>query len=189
MRFIKRQSINEFSPRRDAIVRALRNEGLDLEIVNGGGSGSLISTLADPLVTEVTVGSGFYCSALFHHFKEVQYRPAAFFATQVVRIPAPGIITCLGGGYVASGSIGPEKLPAPVLPPGLKYLALEGAGEVQTPLQLPKDCPVLSLGDPVIFQHAKAGELCERFSELALLQNGKIIGRVPTYRGEGQTFL
>ena len=189
MRFIKRQSINEFSPRRDAIVRALRNEGLDLEIVNGGGSGSLVSTLADSSVTEATVGSGFYCSALFHHFKEVHYRPAAFFATQVVRIPTPGMVTCLGGGYVASGAIGPEKQPAPVLPPGLKYLPLEGAGEVQTPLRLPKDCPELTLGDPVIFQHAKAGELCERFGELALIQNGRILGRVPTYRGEDQTFL
>jgi D-serine deaminase-like pyridoxal phosphate-dependent protein len=71
----------------------------------------------------------------------------------------------------------------------LKYLPLEGAGEVQTPLRLPKDCPELTLGDPVIFQHAKAGELCERFGELALIQNGRILQRVPTYRGEGQTFL
>ncbi len=189
MRFIKRQSINEFSTRRDEIVKALRAEELQLEIVNGGGSGSLVSTLKDPLVTEVTIGSGFYCSALFHHFKEVHYRPAAFFATQVVRIPAPGLVTCLGGGYPASGGVGPEKLPSPVLPVGLKYLPLEGAGEVQTPLKLPKDCPTLELGDPVIFQHAKAGELCERFSELALIQNGKIIDCVPTYRGEGQTFL
>jgi len=189
IRFIKWQSINEFSARRDEIVKALRAEGLQLEIVNGGGSGSLVSTLQDPLVTEVTVGSGFYCSALFHHFKEVHYRPAAFFATQVVRIPAQGLVTCLGGGYPASGGVGLEKLPSPVLPIGLKYLPLEGAGEVQTPLKLPKDCPKLELGDPVIFQHAKAGELCERFSELALIQNGKIIGRVPTYRGEGQTFL
>ena len=189
MRFVKRRSINEFSPRRDEIVQALRNEGLDLEIINGGGSGSLISTLEDPLVTEVTVGSGFYCSGLFHHFKDVHYRPAAFFAVQVVRIPAPGMVTCLGGGYTASGAVGSEKLPSPVLPLGLKYLSLEGAGEVQTPLELPKDHPKLELGDPVIFQHAKAGELCERFSELALIQNEKIIDRVPTYRGEGQTFL
>jgi len=189
MRFVKRQSINEFTPRRDEVVKALRAEGLQLEIVNGGGSGSLVSTLMDPLVTEVTVGSGFYCSALFHHFREVEYKPAAFFATQVVRIPAPGMITCLGGGYTASGPAGPDKLPTPVLPVGLKYLSLEGAGEVQTPLELPKDCPKLELGDPVIFQHAKAGELCERFAELALIQNGKIIDRVPTYRGQGQTFL
>jgi D-serine deaminase-like pyridoxal phosphate-dependent protein len=74
MRFVKRQSIHEFTPRRDGVVKALRAEGLQLEIVNGGGSGSLVSTLMDPLVNEVTVGSGFYCSALFHHFREVEYR-------------------------------------------------------------------------------------------------------------------
>jgi D-serine deaminase-like pyridoxal phosphate-dependent protein len=189
MRLIKRQSIHEFTPRRDEVVKALRAEGVQLEIVNGGGSGSLASTLTDPMVTEVTIGSGFYCSALFHYFKEVQYHPAAFFATQIVRMPAQGMITCLGGGYPASGGVGAEKLPRPVLPVGLKYLPLEGAGEVQTPLILPKDCPRLELGDPVIFQHAKAGELCERFSDLALVQNGKIIERVATYRGAGQTFL
>lgn len=189
MRFLKSRSIREFTPRRDAVVQALRAHGVQLEIVNGGGSGSLVSTLKDPLVTEVTVGSAFYCPALFHHFREVRYRPAAFFAVQVVRIPAPGMVTCLGGGYVASGAAGPDKLPRPTLPVGLQYLPLEGAGEVQTPLFLPPGCPDLALGDPVIFQHAKAGELCERFDELLLVQAGSVIGRVPTYRGEGKSFL
>ena len=189
MRFINQRSVKELSHRRAAVVEALRGEGVQLEIVNGGGSGSLVSTLADPSVTEVTVGSGFYCSALFHHFKEVKYRPAAFFATQVVRKPAPGMVTCLGGGYTASGPAGPEKLPHPVLPVGLKYLSLEGAGEVQTPLTLPPDCPKLDLGDPVIFQHAKAGELCERFNEILLVHNEKVMESVLTYRGEGKTFL
>jgi D-serine deaminase-like pyridoxal phosphate-dependent protein len=189
MRFIKQRSIKELSRRRAAIVEALRAEGVQLEIVNGGGSGSLVSTLSDPSITEVTVGSGFYCSALFHHFKEVKYRPAAFFATQVVRLPALGMVTCLGGGYTASGPAGPEKLPHPVLPVGLKYLPLEGAGEVQTPLILPPGCPDLDLGDPVIFQHAKAGELCERFNQLLLVQNEKVVDSVLTYRGEGKTFL
>jgi D-serine deaminase-like pyridoxal phosphate-dependent protein len=189
MRFIKQQSIKELSRRRSEVVHALRAEGVQLEIVNGGGSGSLVSTLADQSVTEVTVGSGFYCSALFHHFKDVKYRPAAFFATQVVRKPAPSMVTCLGGGYTASGPAGPEKLPRPVLPVGLEYLPLEGAGEVQTPLALPPGCPELSLGDPVFFQHAKAGELCERFNELLLVRNGMVVERVLTYRGEGKTFL
>jgi D-serine deaminase-like pyridoxal phosphate-dependent protein len=119
----------------------------------------------------------------------VKYQPSAFFATQIVRLPAPGIVTCLGGGYTASGQVGPEKLPLPVLPVGLKYLPLEGAGEVQTPLAVPENSPELRLGDPVIFQHAKAGELCERFDNLLLLHNGEASERVLTYRGEGQTFL
>jgi D-serine deaminase-like pyridoxal phosphate-dependent protein len=66
---------------------------------------------------------------------------------------------------------------------------LEGAGEVQTPLVLAKNSPRIELGDPIFFQHAKAGELCERFNELILIQGNKIVDRVKTYRGEGFAFL
>lgn len=75
------------------------------------------------------------------------------------------------------------------MPVGLKFVTLEGAGEVQTPLMLPEGCPELSPDDPVFFQHAKAGELCERFNELILVKGGKIIERVKTYRREGFAFL
>jgi D-serine deaminase-like pyridoxal phosphate-dependent protein len=189
LRALKKASVRELSRRRAAVVAALKNEGVKLRAVNGGGSGSLVSTLADKSVTEATIGSGLYASGLFQHFKEMKFQPAAFFALQVVRIPKDGMIACAGGGYVASGAIEKSKLPLPVMPVGLKYLDLEGAGEVQTPLVLPQDCPTLNLGDPIFFQHAKAGELCERFNELILVQNGKIIDRVKTYRGEGFAFL
>ncbi len=96
---------------------------------------------------------------------------------------------CQGGGYVASGPPDATRAPLPVLPPGLKYLPLEGAGEVSTPLVLPPGCPDVQLGDPIFFQHAKAGELCERFDRLHLLRQGQIVDSVPTYRGEGMNFL
>ncbi len=40
-------------------------------------------------------------------------------------------------------------------------------------------------------RHAKAGELCERFDTLHLIDSdtGTYEGAVPTYRGEGRTFL
>jgi D-serine deaminase-like pyridoxal phosphate-dependent protein len=41
----------------------------------------------------------------------------------------------------------------------------------------------------VYFRHAKAGELCERFDRLYLVDGDQIVDEVPTYRGEGQTFL
>jgi D-serine deaminase-like pyridoxal phosphate-dependent protein len=149
----------------------------------------LRSTAGDPAVTEVTAGSAFYAPGLFLHFKEVSFLPAAFFALQVVRLPSPDIVTCQGGGYVASGAPGPDKLPYPVLPPGLTYLPLEGAGEVQTPLRLPAGAPRLRVGDPVFFQHAKAGELAERFNDFYLVRGTEIVDRVKTYRGEGMAFL
>lgn len=188
-RALKADSMRELTRRRGQVVEMLRAEGVEFRLVNGGGSGSIVSTGQDLRVTEITVGSGFYASGLFHHFREVQFQPSAFFAIQVVRIPAPGMVTCQGGGYIASGAVGPEKLPLPMYPAGLEYLPLEGAGEVQMPFRLPKNCPPLQLGDPVFLQHAKAGELCERFNDLWLAQDGKISGQVKTYRGERQAFL
>lgn len=188
-RALKRASVRELTGRRGNIVERLRQEGLKLRAVNGGGSGSLLSTGLDPSVTEVTAGSAFYAPGLFQHFKDVSFEPAAFFALQVVRRPAKGIVTCHGGGYVASGPSGEDKLPVPFLPRGCRFLPFEGAGEVQTPLRLPPESPGLALGDPVFFQHAKAGEIAERFNEFSLVEGDRIVGRVPTYRGEGKAFL
>jgi D-serine deaminase-like pyridoxal phosphate-dependent protein len=55
-------------------------------------------------------------------------------------------------------------------------------------LHVPSDIK-LNVGDPVIFRHAKAGELCERFSELLLIRGNTIEARVPTYRGQGCCFV
>ncbi|MZE77738.1 amino acid deaminase/aldolase, partial [Streptomyces sp. SID5475] len=81
-----------------------------------------------------------------------------------------------------------DRLPVPHLPEGLRYEPREGAGEVQTPL-LGRAADELAIGDKVWFRHAKAGELCERFEELLLVEDDRVVASVPTYRGEGQTFL
>ncbi len=95
--------------------------------------------------------------------------------------------TLLGGGYPASGPAGPDRLPEPWLPPGLRFDPLEGAGEVQTPV-IGAAAEALGLGDHVYLRHAKAGELCERFDRLYLVQAGQVVDEVPTYRGEGRCF-
>jgi len=76
----------------------------------------------------------------------------------------------------------------PWLPPGLHLDRFEGAGEVQTPL-LGEVAVRLRVGDRVYMRHAKAGELCERFDALHLVEGDRIVDLVPTYRGEGKTFL
>lgn len=189
IKFAKKYSIRDVAERRSAVVKALEAAGISFDLVNGGGSGSLISTGAEDVVTEVAAGSGFYCSLLFQHYRAVHFEPAAFFALQIVREPIENMVTCHGGGYVASGSSGQDKQPQPVLPIGLKTIGTEGVGEVQTPLSVPAGTPPLKLGDPVIFQHAKAGELCERFNELLLISKGRIVGTALTYRGQGRAFL
>lgn len=188
IRLLKRWSVALAARRRGAIVAALGRRGMALRFVNGGGTGSIETTIREPAVTEVTVGSGFFAPTLFDHYQAFRHLPAAGFAIEIVRRPRADLYTCLGGGYPASGAAGPEKLPAPYLPAGASLLPLEGAGEVQTPIQYRG--PVrLAPGDPIFMRHSKAGELCERFNELALVEDGAVRSVAPTYRGEGQAFL
>ena len=187
IRFMQRRSAAELAERRGATVAAIR-EFAELPIVNGGGTGSLELTAGEEAVTEVTAGSGFYAPALFDHYSRFALTPAAGFALPVVRKPSPRLATALGGGYLASGSGDTARLPVPWLPTGLKLDSKEGAGEVQTPL-LGAAAAELQVGDRVYMRHAKAGELCERFDSLYLLEGGRVVDEVPTYRGEGQTFL
>jgi len=185
---LKRRSIREVAARRAAIITLVESYGMSLRFVNGGGTGSIFSTRVEPGVTEITVGSGFYAPALFDNYRDFRYQPAAGYAIEIVRHPRPTIYTCLGGGYIASGAVGPEKQPQPYLPKGAKLDALEGAGEVQTPI-LYKGATSLKVGDPIFMRHSKAGELCERFTHLLFVSNGKIVDQIPTYRGDGQCFI
>ena len=183
----------ELAPRRAAVVAAVQAELAAhgepaLEFVNGGGTGSLERTAAEAAVTEVTAGSGLYGPGLFDAYRAFTPRPAAIFALPVVRRPGPGVVTALGGGYLASGPADAARLPHPHLPHGLRLDRQEGAGEVQTPL-LGEAADGLKIGDRVYLRHAKAGELCERFTSLHLLEGDRIVEEVPTYRGEGQCFL
>jgi D-serine deaminase-like pyridoxal phosphate-dependent protein len=187
VRFLKRRSIAEVNARRHDTVAALAKAGHRLRFVNGGGSGSFESTRQDSSVTELAAGSGFYLPTLFDHYAAFQGVPAAGFALPITRVPRPGMVTCSGGGYSASGPAGPNRLPRPWLPEGCSLVANEGAGEVQTPVRH-ADSVDLTIGDPLLFRHAKSGELCEHFNELLLIRAGEVVERVPTYRGAGKCF-
>ncbi len=188
VRLMQAAARRELAERRAAVVRAVRAVVPGLEFVNGGGTGSVQHTAAEDAVTEIAAGSGLYVPRLFDNYTSFSGRPAALFAQPVVRRPGVGVVTVLGGGYPASGAAGADRLPVPYLPEGLRYDPQEGPGEVQTPL-LGSPADDLLIGDKVWFRHAKAGELCERFDALHLVEGDAVTATVPTYRGEGQTFL
>jgi D-serine deaminase-like pyridoxal phosphate-dependent protein len=184
--WMQRRSAAELAHRRGDVVRAVR-EVTDLEFVNGGGTGSLESTGADAVVTEIAAGSGLIGPTLFDGYTRFKPRPAALFALPVVRRPTRKIATLFSGGYIASGPTGPSRQPQPYLPTGLKFLGFEGAGEVQTPVT-GRAARGLQLGDRVWLRHAKAGELAERFTHYHLISGDQVERTVPTYRGEHQNF-
>lgn len=186
LRWIQRHSAAELTGRRAAAVAAIR-ETADLEFVNGGGTGSLEVTGADRSVTELAAGSGLLGPTLFDAYRRFRPHPALLYALPVVRRPNARTATLFAGGYVASGTGTPDRLPTPYLPAGLRLSGTEGAGEVQTPVT-GAAAGGLGLGDRVWLRHAKAGELAERFDTYHLVRGTELVASVPTYRGEGRCF-
>ncbi|WP_376778634.1 alanine racemase [Phytoactinopolyspora halotolerans] len=186
-RLMRKRADQDLASRRAAVVDAVRDI-CDLEFVTAGGTGSIRSTAADASVTEVAAGSGLLGPTLLDRSEDFVPLPAAFFALPVVRRPRNGVVTVAGGGYVASGAAGRDRLPVPWLPEGLKLGTPEGAGQTQTPLHGPT-ADGLALGDLVWFRHAKAGELAERFDSYHLVRGERLVDTAPTYRGDGKTFL
>ncbi|MGR2751247.1 alanine racemase [Agromyces arachidis] len=186
-RWMKSRSMAELVERRARAVAAVRKIA-DLEFVNAGGTGSIEATVADPSVTEVAAGSGLFAGHLFDAYEDFTPAPAAAFALDVVRSPGPDHAALLGGGWVASGPPGGDRLPEVCWPDGLRMLPREGAGEVQTPLSGP-GAGRLRPGDRVWLRHAKSGELAEHVASFALVDGEAVVGELPTYRGEGKAFL
>ena len=213
IRLLKKHSKNQVSKRRRTIIDYLTNQGYKLKLVNGGGSGSMDFTSTQAEVTEITVGSAYYKPAYFDYMESMQaFKPAAGFVLPVTRRPEIGVITCHGGGFIASGSVGIEKSPVIHYPPYLSLLKDEGFGEVQTPMVILKakkgsNVEVPSIGNVVWCRHAKAGELCEHFKSLicyrenndlhpqmnTVINDERLLGvttqhTMTTYRGDGQCF-
>ncbi|HEX4444753.1 MAG TPA: alanine racemase [Galbitalea sp.] len=187
VRWIQRQSVAELADRRGKAVAAVR-EVADLEFVNGGGTGSLESTAADESVTDIAAGSGLFGPHLFDQYVHFAPAPAAAFALSVVRKPTQQMATILGGGWIASGPPSKDRMPQLAWPQGLQMVPREMAGEVQTPVT-GVAAATLQVGDRVWLRHTKAGELSEHLNGFSIVENGKVIETVATYRGEGRSFL
>ncbi|MGV2855200.1 alanine racemase [Glutamicibacter sp. AGC13] len=186
-RKLRQASAAELADRRAETVELVRELG-DLRFVNAGGTGSVESTIQEPAVTEIAAGSGFFAPALFDSYRAFRPTPALYLGFPVVRRPDERTVTILGGGWAASGPAGKDRLPAIEHPKKLRYLAMEGAGEVQTPLTGPS-AHRIAIGDTVWLRHAKSGEPAERVNKAAVYSKGRIVEQWPTYRGEGKAFL
>ncbi|MEV7620165.1 alanine racemase [Microbacterium sp. NPDC089321] len=187
IRMVQARSRDELRHRRAEIADAM-TQVAPLEFLNGGGTGSLEFTGSDESLTEATAGSGLLAGHLFDGYRSFQPAPAAAFAFDVVRRPAPDIATVLGGGWIASGPAAASRQPLPVWPAGLHALPREAAGEVQTPLR-GSAARKVKIGDRVWFRHAKSGEPAERIDRYHLVSDGVVVAELPTYRGEGKAFL
>lgn len=186
IRRLQQRAKKEVQKRRQKVVRYIEKKQGPLRFVNGGGTGSMAYTATCPEVSEVTIGSGLYRPGLFDYYDDMPFEVAAGYAIRATRRPSQTTIVAHGGGYIASGATGSDKMPV-LADDELAFYATEGAGEVQTPLAMPKN--KYAIGDSIVLRHAKAGELCERFQVLHGYRHNTYIGPMTTYRGEGQCFL
>ncbi|KGR82189.1 alanine racemase [Lysinibacillus odysseyi] len=182
---LKKRSVMQVEQAHHDTINIIRHLE-DPIFINAGGSGSIESTNRLE-VTEMTIGSAFLAPALFDRYDSLALQKASGFALAVVRQFDEETFVCHGGGYIASGTPGVDRLPAFYEAGRFRYLSLEGAGEVQTPIV--DSQKALHIGDTVYFRHAKAGELCERFPMLHAVRGDVRIGTYTTYRGDGQCFL
>ncbi|CAF1131875.1 unnamed protein product [Rotaria sp. Silwood1] len=203
IRYVKHSSISHIQQLRQEMRQLCSKYGLT--ILNGGGTGSLLAALEETsALTEITVGSGFFQPHLFDYYQQNQaminqfgstFAPSCYFALPIVRVSDKGEwVTCGGGGYVASGRPGWDKVPLPVFPLGLTLNDSEGPGEVQTPLRIDptrrnETMKFFEQNQIVYFRHAKAGELAERFMFFLIVADGCIVEIAKTYRGYGMCFL
>ncbi len=189
---VRKMVISYAAKLRAEVPKIFEEVGIPLKIFNGGGTGSINYAVNEKDLTEVTMGSGLLCSHLFDYYSNLKdtfyFEPSIYFALQTTRTSDPGYITCLGGGYIASGEPGWDRVPKPVMPEGLKLTSSEACGEVNTPMVV-TGAITPPLGGPTLFRPAKAGELAERFNEYLLVSDEQVTGQAKTYRGMGKCFL
>ncbi len=187
MRAVQKASGAELAERRAQAIAAVRGVA-ELEFVNGGGTGSIERTVAEAAVTEVAAGSGLFGPHLFDNYRSFSPAPAVAFALDVVRRPNAETATLLGGGWIASGPAGVDRLPQTTWPQGLRYAPREAAGEVQTPV-IGAAAERLRVGDRVWLRHTKSGEPMEHANEVVPVAAAAAGEPLATYRGEGKCFL
>ena len=186
VRLVKKRSAAELLERRSKVVAAVR-EHADLRIVNAGGTGSLDVTGADPVITELTAGSGLFSPGLFDELRRVRVAPGRLLRArrrpQADRRRRHAVLRRLH--RVRPGAEEPAaqaRLAGGALPArrrGCRGGADAGQGSAARDLRL---------GDRVLLRHAKAGELCERFDTVTIVAADGSVETVPTYRGEGKNF-
>lgn len=188
LRLMKKLSSAELASRRGEVIDAVSAlVSAPLEIINGGGTGSLHLLSDSTTVTEVAAGSGLFHPTLFDGYRGLGQRPAAFYGLDIVRNPSAKHATAYSGGYIASGPVGPTRAPSPVSS-ALKMIGSEGMGEVQSPFQITRGHETPKVGDRFWFRHAKAGEQMERFDTTHAILDSQVVQTLLTYRGEGKSF-
>ena len=185
VRVVKRLSAIEIGRRRTRVLDAVRAVTGPLEIVNSGGTGSIEVSITGPDRHRGDRRFRSLCADPVRSLPLVHPAPRA-----VLRHPGPAQTRPehrhrLRGRLHRVRPRGSQPGARSGLARRAETARLRRRGRGPDPLAGGAE---LEIGDRVWFRHAKAGELCERFTEIHMVDESGARTTVPTYRGEGQCF-
>lgn len=153
---IKRQHIEKSINLVAETAQLCRNDGLPVEIVSAGGSGTYAITPFLPGVTEIEAGGAIFCDQTYQGWG-VELEPALFVKCTVTSRPAPTRIICDGGfktlprGFASPKPLGIEQVKAIALSAEHGIITLD-APNSQVKMGDTIDF-VVGYGDATVFLH------------------------------------
>ncbi|NKB70070.1 MAG: DSD1 family PLP-dependent enzyme [Candidatus Latescibacteria bacterium] len=123
--------IKDLDEKKAAVDRALtdftdtaqqcREEGIPIDIVSCGGTGTYQISAFQPGITELQAGGGIYGDAVYHYQFGVEHPFALTVRTTVTSRPAPDRVICDAGKKTMTGD---AELPRPIGLPPVKNVSL-----------------------------------------------------------------
>lgn len=169
-----------------AFAKALPSECR--QIINSGGSKTVLTYANPGAATELSVGSAFVKPTDFDTDALASLKPAVFIATPALKVvdamlPGPEWMTSLFrmlGVFGSKGCFlyGGHWLAKPVFPEGMRESKLWGHSSNQQFMALPATCD-LHDDDLVFFRPTQSEAVLWQFGEIQLFSEGRIVGSWP----------
>ena len=115
-----------------------RNEGMPIDIISCGGTGTYWISAFQPGITEIQAGGGIFCDVIYRHQYGVEHPYALTVLATVTSRPAPTRIICDAGRKTMSvGAADPD----PIIDSGVESVGLSaehGTVKLTEPSETPR---------------------------------------------------
>jgi D-serine deaminase-like pyridoxal phosphate-dependent protein len=107
----KRRVINEALTKLTETAQKCRNEGMSIDIISCGGTGTYWISAFQPGITEIEAGGGIFCDIIYRHQFGVEHPYALTVLSTVTSRPTPTRIICdAGKKTISEGAADPEPI-------------------------------------------------------------------------------
>ena len=173
--FGNKRARNKQLDRRLAVIQTLRNEEYDIELVNGGDSRNLRVQSTDPALTELMLGSECLGGTQADADPSSELVPAVLLALPISRR--------LDATHSACSASHCEPNDISVYTPlGLRIVNEASRDTRQLIIEATDLAPDVEIGDPIILQPTKPGQLLACLEQIQLFSSDQGLTSAPTIR-------